>query len=67
MVIASRHARAGTILPCVRSRTDANGYVRHVCENEGVQLHTVQMNITGMMNFGPGVIGLSCPEHRPQL
>lgn len=43
--------------------------LQHVCDNEGVQLHTVQMSITGMMNFGPGgiVIGLSCPEHRPQL
>lgn len=44
------------------------GNVRHVCENEGVQLHTVHMSITGMMDFGAGgiVIGLSCPEHRPQ-
>ncbi len=43
--------------------------LQHVCENEGVQLHTVQMSITGMMNFGPGgiVIGLSCPEHRAQF
>lgn len=43
--------------------------LQHICENEGVQLHLVQMSITGMMNFGPGglVIGFSGPEHRPQF
>ncbi len=43
--------------------------LQHVCDNEGVQLHTVQMSITGMMNFGPGglVVGFSGPEHRPQF
>lgn len=43
--------------------------LQHVCDNEGVQLHTVLMSITGMMNFGPGglVVGFSGPEHRPQF
>ena len=43
--------------------------LQHVCDNEGIQLHLVQMSITGMMNFGPGglVIGFSGPEHRPQF
>ena len=43
--------------------------LRQQCAVEGVQLHTLTMSITGMMNFGPGgiVIGLAAPEHRHEL
>lgn len=43
--------------------------LRQQCAVEGVQLHTLTMSITGMMNFGPGgiVIGLAAPEHHHDL
>lgn len=43
--------------------------LKQECGVRNVRLHTLQMSITGMMNFGPGgiVIGLAAAEHQPTL
>ena len=53
---------------------DVHGHAHYAelkqeCALRGVHLHTLQMSITGMMNFGPGglVVGLAAPEHLPAL